>query len=98
MGLTVLDEPVVTEQGGEETVHASPWNVILYNDDHHTINEVILQIQKATGASPQTAFEITMEAHTKGKAVCFSGVLDECERVATILREIKLTVAITQGG
>ncbi len=96
MGPTVVADPAVTKRVEEE--HASPWNVILYNDDHHTINEVVLQVQKATGASLQTAFEITMEAHTKGKAICFSGTPDECQQVAAVLREIKLTVEIVLGG
>jgi ATP-dependent Clp protease adaptor protein ClpS len=77
-----------------ETAAALPYFVILFNDDFHSIDEVVLQVQKAAGVSLHQAFEITMEAHSKGKAVCYSGDIDQCEKVAAILREIKLTVEI----
>lgn len=71
-----------------------PWQVILYNDDIHTIDEVILQVQKATGCSVTRATQITLEAHFKGKAVAFAGEFDACYRVAGVLREIGLIVEI----
>jgi len=80
----------------KETERGLPWCVILYNDDVHTFDEVILQVQKATGVSLRTAFEITLEAHTMGRAVCFKGSLKDCERVAGILRQIQLHVEIEQ--
>ncbi|HIE64359.1 MAG TPA: ATP-dependent Clp protease adaptor ClpS [Nitrospiria bacterium] len=67
-------------------------------DEHHPIDAVIFQVQKATGASLQVAFEITMVAHTKGRAACFTGTREECERVANILKEINLIVEIEQAG
>jgi len=82
------------ELEGQEVAAALPFYVILYNDDHHAVDEVVLQVQKATGVSLHQAFEITMEAHTKGRAVCFTGEIDECEKVAAVLREIKLTVEV----
>jgi len=51
-------------------------------------------VQKAAGVSAHEAFEITMEAHSKGRAVCYSGDIEECQKVAAILREIRLTVEI----
>lgn len=81
---------------GEETARGLPWCVILYNDEIHTFDEVIYQVQKATRVSLKTAFEITLEAHTMGKAVCFRGALPDCEKVVGILREIQLQVEIIQ--
>jgi len=80
----------------EETAKGLPWCVILYNDEAHSFDEVIHQVQKATGVSLKAAFEITLEAHTMGRAVCFRGSLPDCERVARILREINLHVEIEQ--
>ena len=71
-----------------------PWNVILYNDDVHPFDQVILQVQKATGASLEKAVEITLEAHNKGRAICYSGTKEECTKVANILKEIRLHVEI----
>jgi len=82
------------ELAEEETTPSLPYYVILYNDDFHALDEVVLQVQKAVGVSVHEAFEITMEAHTRGKAVCYTGDIESCEKVAAVLREIKLTVEI----
>lgn len=73
---------------------ALPYFVILYDDDFHTLDQVIHQVQKATGLPAAEAFEVTMQAHTNGKTVCYSGDHEECEKVANILREIKLTAEV----
>lgn len=83
----LIDDDIGTRIG-------EPWKVILYNDDIHTFDEVILQLQKALKCSAQHAEKIAFEAHTKGKAIAFSGEFDECFRVAGILREIQLIVEI----
>ncbi len=98
MSPDVLDRPKTTTVSDEQIEEAFPWQVIIFNDEVHTFDEVIFQIQKATGASLQAAFEITMEIHTQGKAICFEGSLTECERVANILREISLSVEIVPAG
>lgn len=71
-----------------------PWKVILYNDDLHTFDEVIVQLQKALGCGQGRAEEIAFEAHTRGKAIAFNGEFEECFRVMGILREIQLIVEI----
>ncbi|NIR49977.1 ATP-dependent Clp protease adaptor ClpS [candidate division KSB1 bacterium] len=71
-----------------------PWLVILCNDDIHTFDEVILQLQKATGCSTLEGTRIAMEAHFKGKAVAYEGDFEDCNRVAGVLREIGLIVEI----
>jgi ATP-dependent Clp protease adapter protein ClpS len=83
----LIDDDIGTRIG-------EPWKVILYNDDIHTFDEVILQLQKALKCSAQRAEKIAFEAHTRGKAIAFSGEFDECFRVAGVLREIQLIVEI----
>ena len=82
--------PAILDQLDEEV--DNPWIVILYNCDCHTVDEVILQVQKATGCTLDKAVWITHEAHMTGRAGAYSGTLDECERVAGILRAIQLQV------
>ncbi len=72
----------------------TPWRVLLFNDDVHSFDEVILQVQKAIGCSILQATKITLEAHQKGKAVVYTGEFSDCHRVANILREIELIVEI----
>jgi ATP-dependent Clp protease adapter protein ClpS len=71
-----------------------PWTVILFNDDIHSFDEVILQVQKATGCSLLEATRITLVAHCEGKAVAYTGAFADCHKVAGILREIGLMVQI----
>jgi len=71
-----------------------PAKVILYDDDWHTFDEVIEQLMKALGCDYNTAYQLTMEVHTKGKAVVFEGDLEEALNVAKILEEIDLSVEI----
>lgn len=87
------DEDVLVDDDIGTRIGA-PWKVVLYNDDIHTFDEVILQLQKAIGCSVQRAESIAFEAHTKGKAVAFSGEFNECFRVMGVLREIQLVVEI----
>lgn len=97
MSPQTLERPDTLTESEEKTEPDLPWNVILYNDDHHSFEAVILQVQKATGVSLERAYEIAMEAHTKGRAVCYTGPLERCEHVAAVLRLIKLTVEIDKA-
>jgi len=71
-----------------------PWQVILYNDDIHSFEEVIRQVQKATGYSLLEATRITLEAHFGGKALVYEGSFTRCNQIAGVLREIGLIVEI----
>lgn len=98
MAPQVLETPDVKIEKEEKTKPDLPWNVILYNDDVHSFDEVVLQVQKATGAPPARAYDVTMEAHTKGRAVCYTGPLERCEHVAAVLRQIRLTAEIERAA
>ena len=97
MGPKVLENPDVKIGWEEKTQEDLPWNVILFNDDVHSFDEVVLQVQRATGASLDRAVAVTMEAHTRGRAVCYTGPLERCEHVAAVLRQINLTVEIDRS-
>jgi ATP-dependent Clp protease adapter protein ClpS len=86
------EERVLPDQR-EETSHSDDvYVVILYNDDYHGMDEVISQLQKATGYDIDRCVFIMLEAHTRGRAIAYTGSESECERVACILRQIKLQV------
>ena len=69
-----------------------PYIVILYNCDCHTFDDVETQLQKAIGCPLEKAEAFAMEVHLTGRAVVFGGSAEECERVANVLREIRLQV------
>ncbi len=64
--------------------------VLLFNDNHHTFDEVIGQVCKATGCSADHAESIAWEVHSKGKSMVFEGEMMDCLRVSSVLEEIAL--------
>ena len=68
--------------------------VILYNDDWHSFDEVILQIIKAIKCSNTEASKKALETHVNGKSVIFSGEFKDCLRVSSVLEEIALHTQI----
>ena len=78
----------------EETAVDTPWRVILYDDDIHTFEEVIVQLMKATGCSAQQAEQHAWTVHTSGKDCVYQGEFFECFRVQGVLRQIQLVTEI----
>lgn len=81
------------EEAVEEAVD-TPWRVILFDDDIHTFEEVILQLIKATGCSQSQAERHAWTVHTKGKDCVYQGDFFDCFRVQGVLREIGLVTEI----
>lgn len=78
-----------------DSQNATPTHrVILYDDDWHTPDEVVVQIQKATGYDLYKSTAIMLEAHTRGRAICFRGDRVRCHDVAGVLRQIRLQVEV----
>ncbi len=84
-GLAVL-EPEISPPGAA----GNNYRVVLYNDDFHSMDEVVEQVVKATSCEIEKAIHITLEAHRKGRAVCYKGARGKCQEVARVLREIRL--------
>ncbi|MEW6652102.1 MAG: ATP-dependent Clp protease adaptor ClpS [Bacteroidota bacterium] len=85
----------ITEiQIDEEAAIQQPFKVVLFNDDFHSFDEVIIQLIKAIKCSFDAARNLAFEAHVKGKAIVFNGPLNECLKVSSILEEIALHTQI----
>ncbi|MEO6695881.1 MAG: ATP-dependent Clp protease adaptor ClpS [Ignavibacteria bacterium] len=67
--------------------------LILFNSTH-IWDEVVFQLEKATGFDSLHCEQIAMIAHTKGKAVVKSGDPPELEKINNILKEINLVTSI----
>ncbi|MBI2416663.1 MAG: ATP-dependent Clp protease adaptor ClpS [Ignavibacteriales bacterium] len=68
--------------------------VVLYNDDWHSFDEVINQLIIAVQCSFEKARSFAFEVHVKGKAIVFTGKLQDCLRVSSVLEEIALHTQI----
>jgi ATP-dependent Clp protease adapter protein ClpS len=84
---------ITTEEDINERI-GHPWRVILFNDDIHTFDEVIVQLIRATGCSSSQAEKFAWQVHTEGKASVFEGDFERCLRVQGVLREIQLVTEI----
>jgi ATP-dependent Clp protease adapter protein ClpS len=73
---------------------AKPCRVILYNDDWHTFDEVIAQLVKATACTVEEAEVHAWNVHTQGREVVFHGGREACDRVANVLRQIRLQTEV----
>lgn len=91
-----LDDPenVRLPEFEEDTDIELAYRVFLFNDDVHTFDEVIIQLIKATQCSFEKARSFAFEVHVKGKAMVFSGSMQECLKVSSILEEIALHTQI----
>ena len=80
----------------EETDAAveTPWRVILFDDDVHTFEDVILQLMKAVGCTPEQGYQHALTVHTEGKDCVYQGDFFDCFRVQGVLREIQLVTEI----
>lgn len=78
----------------EKTTVGLGSRVVLFNDDWHTFDEVIAQLIKAINCSYEQGQAYAFEVHTKGKSIVFSGPMDDCLRVSSILEEIALNTQI----
>jgi ATP-dependent Clp protease adapter protein ClpS len=76
------------------TLLGKPYNVILYNDSTHSMQEVSRQIIKAIHCGVERAMNIMLEAHSTGRAIVFTGNRERCELVESILSEIQLRTTI----
>jgi ATP-dependent Clp protease adaptor protein ClpS len=63
-----------------------PYNVILENDDHHSMEFVIEVLGKALGYNLERAFQLMMQAHTSGRAVVWTGPKEVAELKADQIR------------
>ncbi|MDD4280250.1 MAG: ATP-dependent Clp protease adaptor ClpS [Candidatus Sumerlaeales bacterium] len=70
------------------------WAVYLHNDDDHEMVEVTNQLMLALDCDSTQAWRIMMKAHTNGVALVIITGKSEAEKIADVLREIKLKVDV----
>lgn len=74
-----------------------PYNVILFNDESHSMDEVVNQIRKATGYEMEKAMQIMLAAHASGRAVVITTGKERAEHVSVVLEEIRLGTKIEEA-
>lgn len=77
-----------------DRVDTRPWHLLLFNDDIHTFDEVIVQLIKAISCSASKAQHMAWTVHTEGKVTVMTGTFEECLRAEGVLAEIGLVTEI----
>jgi ATP-dependent Clp protease adaptor protein ClpS len=75
----ITTEPITRPTEETRTRRLPPYNVILYNDDHHSMEFVIDVLCKALGVNVERAYELMYTAHTSGRAVVWTGTKEGAE-------------------
>ena len=86
--------PLEQHDPEDEVITQEPAKVILFNDEVHTFDEVIVQLMKAIRCTQSKAEALAWEVHASGKAAVSSGEMIRCMEVSSILEEIKLMTQI----
>ena len=94
MKLQQQDLPEIEITNDEDTSDLKASRVVLYNDEWHSFDEVIVQLIKAISCTFEQARDFAFEVHVKGKAIVFSGTMKDCLRVSSVLEEIALNTQI----
>ena len=89
-----MNNPKHKEDTAKKTKVSLPLKVLLFNDDWHSFDEVIIQLIKALHCSIADAQKYAFEAHVNGSTVIFYGELSNCLKVTSILDEIALNTEI----
>jgi len=87
MGIKELEKEI--HFGDSDVLH----RLILFNSNH-IYDDVIHQLEKATGFDIIQCEQIAIIAHTKGKATVKSGEMDELNKINMVLKEISLVTEI----
>ena len=72
----------------ESPTSTGRWMVVIFNNDHTSIEDVITIIMRSTGCSAQEAFIEAWEAHHYGKSSVHFAKRTECEIVAGMISSI----------
>jgi len=75
---------------------SNEFGVIVFDNDHNTVPEVIAILMKATGCPLPEAEMETWEIHHQGRSLVHHGDRAECERVANVIETIGIKVSVDQ--
>src|SRR6476646_3929583 len=78
VGVTTKSDP----REETRTRRIPPYNVILENDDHHSMQFVIEVLCKVLGCAVERSYQLMMEANNSGRAVIWTGTREVAELLA----------------
>ena len=86
--------PVAEPDTDPEHYPGEGYRVTLFNDDVHSLDEVVGQLLLALNCPLDVAVHITLRAHSFGSATVIIAEQSTAEHVASVLRKISLKVSV----
>ena len=80
--------PILEPEMSDASARLGRWMVVIYNNDHNSMDEVIAILMSATGCDIHEAFIETWEADAFGKASVHFSSKTDCERAAREISSI----------
>ena len=75
-----------------------PYSVILYNDDHHSMDHVVQALVKSVSSlTVEKAVGVMLEAHNTGRAVVITCPLEQAELYRDRIKSFGLDVSIEKA-
>lgn len=87
--------PLIEEYTTTRSNTLSGWSVILWNDDVHSMDHVVIALVRTIELSIEQAIEVMYEAHENGKAVAWTGAKETAELYRDGLQSYGLTATIS---
>ena len=82
--LAVESPPTPKQRRKEQPADAKPkkqppYAVVVFNDEEHTFDYVIETLMKVFGYPLEKSYSLTLQIHTEGKVIAWSGVREVAE-------------------
>lgn len=91
MSTRTIERPDVDQDNSNQS---ESWIVVVYNNEYNTYDEVMMILMIATHCNEEEAYIETWEVDQLGKSVVHVAGQEECETVASIIRQIGIEVEV----
>jgi ATP-dependent Clp protease adapter protein ClpS len=90
-----MSQTVLLPELFNQETKSGGWMVLIFNDDHTPMEDVIEILMRATGCDMQEAYIEMWEAHTFGKASVHFAGKSECDEAASVISSIGVQTEVT---
>ena len=73
----VAAEPKTVDR--QKTKRQPPYHVVLWNDDDHSYDYVVIMLLKIFGHPPETGYQMAKEVDTRGRVIVLTTTLEHAE-------------------
>lgn len=91
-----MSKTVVQPELSDLSAGSGGWMVVMFNNDHNSMDEVVTILIQATSCDVEEAYIEMWEAHHYGKAPVHLAGREECTRVAAVISSIGVKTEVCE--